>query len=66
MANYYCPERQTKQSDGRISLRLVLTSDWPEAAGVVGIVWKMYFDSPILGSHHRRLRGVLRGGPAGS
>ena len=48
MANYYCPEKQTKQGNGRISLRLVLTSGWPEVAGVDGIVWKLCFDSLIL------------------
>jgi hypothetical protein len=48
IANSYCPEEQTKQGDGRISLRLVLTSGWPKAAGMVGIAWKIYFDSPIL------------------
>jgi hypothetical protein len=45
IANSYCPEKQTKQGDGRISLRLVLTSGWPKAAG---IVWKIYFDLLIL------------------
>ena len=48
IASSYCPEKQTKQGDGRISLRLVLTSGWPKAAGIVGIVWKIYFDLLIL------------------
>jgi len=30
IANYHCLEKQTKQGDGRIPLRLGLTSDWPE------------------------------------
>jgi len=48
IANYYCLEKQTKQGDGRIPLRLGLTSGWPEVAGVIGTRWKMCFDSPIL------------------
>jgi hypothetical protein len=48
IANYYCPEKQTKQGDAGYPLRLGLTSGWPEVAGVIGTRWKMCFDLPIL------------------
>ena len=62
IANYYCPEEQTKQGDAGY----LCAWGWPEVAGVIGNRWKMYFDSPILWPSPWRLRGVLTGGPAGA
>ncbi len=62
IANYYCPEKQTKQGDAGY----LCASGWPEIAGVIGTRWKMCFDSPILWPSPWRLRGVLTGGPAGA
>ena len=58
-ANYYCPEKQTKQGDAGHHC----ASGWPEVAGVVGTSWKMCFDSPILLSSRLAIARGSQGRP---
>lgn len=58
IANYYCPEKQTKQGVAGYHC----ASGWPEVAGLAGPAGKCVLIRLYSCPHDWRLRGVLRGG----
>ena len=61
IANDYCPEKQTKQGGAGY----LCASGWPEVAGLIGTIWKMCFDSPILWRSPLATARGSQGRPAG-